>query len=174
MIVPPELHDRYVRAEAEVRVISKLFAGSRTLLDIGCGPAVTSVWLAEVMNLDHLYLMDGGVSRRREESWYEGEPQAWADMSLTRQVVADNHVSATIMPSDPSAYVKCDAIMSLLSWGHHYPVEVYRELVLRSGATKIVLDLRKGKGGYNNLVQYFPRAECIDETAKTERWFFKR
>lgn len=176
----PTLEARLRRAEQEVEYLAPALQGTTNLLDIGCGPAITSVLLYERLGpkLRHLFLMDGGPKRMREESWFDGAPKPWADMDLARAIVKLNDVNAHLMEPDPDfTYDLVDGIISLLSWGHHYPVHVYLPLARRTLPLggKIVLDLRKGKCGAATLLSGgFRMVALLDETEKTSRYCFER
>ena len=180
MILPegdPALVVRLERARSEAIYLERCFAGAKTLLDIGCGPAVTPVLLAKAITLDHIYLMDGGPARMRESSWFDDAPRPWTDLALASRIACMNDVSFTLINPDPEVTVPCDAIMSLLSWGHHYPVRVYIGLARRSLPIggKLVIDLREGRGGAEVLLSYgFRMIAQLDETAKLKRYLFER
>ena len=64
-----------------------------------------------------------------------------------------------------------DLVISLISWGFHYPVAVYADQVreiLRPGG-RVILDVRKGTDGREQLEARFPRVLQISETRKKER-----
>jgi len=64
-----------------------------------------------------------------------------------------------------------DLVVSLLSWGFHYPVEAYLEQVhrrLRPGG-RAILDVRRGTGGIEALRRRFARLATVSETPKKVR-----
>jgi hypothetical protein len=64
-----------------------------------------------------------------------------------------------------------DLIISLLSWGFHYPAATYLSQVyhLLSDDGVVVLDVRKGTGGVEALREAFVRTDVIRSTAKYDR-----
>jgi SAM-dependent methyltransferase len=66
---------------------------------------------------------------------------------------------------------KFDLIVSLLSWGYHYPVDVYIDDVSQSLSQngKLILDVRKGTEGSYMLQKYFDNIEVISRTSKYNR-----
>lgn len=64
-----------------------------------------------------------------------------------------------------------DLIISLLSWGFHYPVDVYLPAVQEKMANnaKIILDVRKKTNGMNMLQSAFSKVEVIYEREKYVR-----
>jgi len=64
-----------------------------------------------------------------------------------------------------------DLVVSLISWGFHYPVPVYLDQVralLRPGG-RVILDVRKETDGRAQLEARFPGVTTISETRKKER-----
>lgn len=171
----PELSRRLARVADELPYLSRIFAGIGTVLDIGCGPAVTSIQLAVAIDLDTLFLMDGKEGDKL--MGYHEEKSPWVDPALAGEIAALNGINHVLVKPDPSLTVPCGGIMSLLSWGHHYPVSVYLPLALRSIArgSPLVLDLRKERGGFDELqAAGFEPIEKLAETEKLERYHFQK
>jgi SAM-dependent methyltransferase len=64
-----------------------------------------------------------------------------------------------------------DLVLSLLSWGYHYPISVYLDQVsdlLTPGGT-LVVDVRKPSDGEELLHERFPSLTVIYETEKYRR-----
>jgi SAM-dependent methyltransferase len=64
-----------------------------------------------------------------------------------------------------------DLVISLISWGFHYPVGVYVEQVaqrLRPGG-RLILDVRKNTDGMETLVRHLPNSSVILDTPKYAR-----
>ena len=66
---------------------------------------------------------------------------------------------------------KLDLVLSLISWGFHYPVGVYLDRVyeLLNDDGRLILDVRTRTDGLNVLTQKFGSYEVILETAKYAR-----
>ena len=92
---------------------------------------------------------------------------------LLMNQVASNHIH--LHRIDPDTTIPCDVMISLLSWGFHYPVSTYSDLAvrsLRSGGT-LILDVRKGTD-YDCLEENFVFHQKIYEReGKVERFVFK-
>ena len=157
-------------------LIKPLESGVRRMLDIGCGHAYTSIELANWRGLDMLYLMDGQVGLR-QNGYSEVPISPWFNTEVTRQNALARGIKFEIVAPDPSLTFDVDALISLLSWGHHYPVSVYVDLVKRSlkpGGT-VIMDLRHGKGGLDEMVKHgFVPYEALYEGPKSERRFFRK
>ncbi len=64
-----------------------------------------------------------------------------------------------------------DVILSLISWGFHYPVEVYLDDAYDalSDAGVLIIDIRKNTGGKQILSEKFSSVETIATSKKYER-----
>jgi hypothetical protein len=117
--------------------------GARSILDIGCGLGVVDA----VLGLDVIHLMDGdGTGERRDD--YGADVAAWNDVRLAAEFVRLNVPTAEVYAhiADPNLTIPVDAIISLKSWGTHYPVSTYLPLAKRSlsAGGLLALDMRKG------------------------------
>jgi SAM-dependent methyltransferase len=130
------------------------------MLDIGCGFAWQSRFFAEKYNTE-LWLLDGDNSSNTDKTetasygnWNQDgdgllfyHSLDFLDQELKRLGTTNYHLvdaNNINIPED----VKFDVITSWLSCGHHYPVSVYRDLMLKHSHkdTRIILDIRrKGK-----------------------------
>jgi SAM-dependent methyltransferase len=127
------------------------------LLDIGCGFAWQSRFFAEKYNTE-LWLLDGDSSTNDKKAdtasfgnWNQGgdgllfyHSLDYLDQELKRLGTTNYHLvdaNNINIPED----VKFDVITSWLSCGHHYPVSVYRDLMLKHSHkdTRIILDIRR-------------------------------
>lgn len=129
----------------------------RRLLDIGCGFAWQARFFAKKYNTE-LWLLDGDSLSNIQKSdtasfgnWNQDgngllfyHSLDYLDQELKRLGTANYHLvdaNNINIPED----VKFDVITSWLSCGHHYPVSVYRDLMLKHSHkdTRIILDIRR-------------------------------
>ena len=127
------------------------------ILDIGCGFAWQSRFFAEKYNTE-LWLLDGDSSTNDKKTdtasfgnWNQDgdgllfyHSLDYLDQELKRLGTTNYHLvdaNNINIPED----VKFDVITSWLSCGHHYPVSVYRDLMLKHSHkdTRIILDIRR-------------------------------
>ena len=139
-------------------------------LDIGCGTGGVAIWVARHYPEASTHLIDGAAWGEKFSWRDDGTP--WADVGLALQLfkkhLPNRYVKA--WPASPRrpAIPKCDLIYSNCSWGHHYPIRTYLELVkktLRPGGTLIV-DIREGSSGHGELSQFFTPITIIDVLGK--------
>lgn len=137
----------------------------KNILDIGCGFAWESRFFQEKYNCE-LYLIDGDNSDNvyKPESASYGNwntefenllfyhPLDYLDNQL-KQLGTRNYHLFNCKNVEIPEYIKFDLITSWLSCGHHYPVNVYRDLMLKHSHenTRIVLDIR-AKGVHTHFI----------------------
>jgi len=196
MIIPPEalpwisihrthidtdnLHEAYKASLAEDyrMILPFLPIHCQSILDIGCGIAgIDLVLYIHYQKQVHLQLMDG-TGDAEVKFGYNRKLQPYNHLGITRKFLLLNQVNPTHIhfhPIDPELTIPSDLIISLLSWGFHYPADTYCELAkrsLRSGGI-LVLDIRKG-ADYDCLKENFAQIERIYERKdKVERIVFR-
>ena len=151
----------------------------RDFLDIGCGYGGVAMWMAGRYPDATAHLIDGDGS----EKWvgYREDGQAWADVRIAVRLF-EKHCPGRAVKAyrpDPAKTIPCDLIWSNVSWGHHYPIETYLDLALRSlraGGTLIV-DLRLGEVGEHGedvLARHFIRKGTAHTGKKYTRTVWAR
>jgi len=126
----------------------------RSILDIGCGLALVDVHLARTILLDAVHLLDGDGTAAQDRG-FKPTMTAWADVEIGGMMMRANVPACppvTIHAPRPF-HLAVDLIISSRSWGHHYPVSVYAESVVRSlnPGGLVVLDIRAGTSGLTQL-----------------------
>jgi len=148
------------------------------VLDIGCGLAGIDLFLHRHYRGEvELHLLDrDGVS----EVFYGFKSQGafYNSLALARELLQQNGVPASRVHTYdvsreglPSAQ-SFDLMLSLISWGFHYPVSTYIRKVFEALSPQgvLILDIRHGTGGREELEGVFgKRAIPLQDTAKYER-----
>jgi hypothetical protein len=72
-----------------------------------------------------------------------------------------NNVSVEFLPADPALIIECDTLISLNSWGFHYPLEQYRLFLENNSSTisTIIVDTRI-KYQNTSMLEDFGFAHC--------------
>jgi SAM-dependent methyltransferase len=153
----------------------------KTILDIGCGLA----WESRHFNQQHgsmLYLLDGDYDNNAQD----GRVQKQARYSKTvedfafyykldflrqqlDQLDTQNYQLIDCCRIDLEDHIKFDLITSWVSCGFHYPVNTYRELILKHSHnnTVVVMDLRIPAKQRTPLVEpEFEIVEIINQRPK--------
>ncbi|MDP3958237.1 MAG: class I SAM-dependent methyltransferase [bacterium] len=166
------------------RIKDYLPAHALRVLDIGCGVAGIDILLSRhYKDAPHVYLLD--KSRIEEEVYYGLEQKGAfynslevAKKLLIENGVAENHIHVQEVGAEneigyPGPF---DLVISLISWGFHYPVSTYLdqayELLVPGGT--LIIDVRKGSDGRRLLEKKFGRLEMIYDAQKHERFVARK
>lgn len=171
------LHDysREMRAQFDRR-IAFIPRSTRSVLDVGCGLAGIDLHIYEHLrgNDPNFYLLDR--TRVEDRVWYSFKPKGafynsleLAKLNLIRNGVPENRVHCLEAPDDGNldgVIRSVDLVISTISWGYHYPINLYLESVARimSEGGVLLVDIRKGTNGLAELERQFPLlTEVVDE-----------
>lgn len=142
----------------------------QSVFDVGCGRAGMDVLIARQYGVREFHLLDGNGSGAQLSGYAHFVPKPWGDV-IDGKTFLEAHVPDaevyTYHPHDQFEF-DVDLVISLRSWGLHYPVTTYLEVVkrcLRPGG-HLVLDLRHGKEGLTKLLSSgFEFVQEIPETS---------
>jgi SAM-dependent methyltransferase len=155
-------------------------ATADAILDIGCGIGGIDVALSRhyeamgqrprVSLLDREGVSDVFYGFREDAAHYNSLDLARAFLALNGVPAASIDtidVDAQGFPTDRTY----DLVISLLSWGHHYPVHTYLDDVDRalSATGVVVLDVRRDAEGEDQLRQRFGRVEVVRHGRVSDR-----
>lgn len=123
----------------------------KNFLDIGCGLGGVAMLVASHYPNATAHLLDGD---EYTEKWtgYRTDGKPFADAKIAASLFAKYCPGreARVWPANPKVEVPlCELIYSTCSWGHHYPIETYLDVLcrcLRPGGT-VIVDLRLGEVG---------------------------
>ena len=149
------------------------------ILDIGCGIGGIDVFLhnhyrgeAKMHLLDRSGLSDNVYYGFSESGAYYNSLDMTSRFLLHNGVSTEGFVTVDVERHPFPAAQLFDLVLSLLSWGYHYPVTTYLDAVhaaLAPGGTLIV-DLRRHTPGKQQLTEKFGVApEVVLQTPKYER-----
>jgi len=137
------------------------------ILDIGAGMGgIDLVLYHHYNNKPNLYLLDkDGVSEKinagfnkTAEDFSHYNSFAHAKLFLTDNNVPADHIHTINISSEAfPTEQKFDLVISLLSWGFHYPISTYVQEVydsLQSGGS-LIIDVRKDTDGISELTKMF-------------------
>jgi SAM-dependent methyltransferase len=142
------------------------------ILDIGCGLAAIDVYLYRHYRNGpppELFLLDRTELTGMPRYGLKTNGEFYNSLAVARRVLSRNGIpkdqvkifAATADYSLPDC--EFDLVVSLASWGFHYPVETYLDSVwrrLRPGG-RIVIDVRTDSGGEKTLAKYFSRLQVL-------------
>jgi SAM-dependent methyltransferase len=158
-------------------IISFLPEKVKNILDIGCGIGGIDVFLSEHYKLEepHFYCLD----KTQIDSVFYGFNKIGAfynSLENTKQFLQLNEIpNINILEADSNYKIpadeKFDLIISLISWGYHFPIDTYLNEVyshLNNGG-HLILDIRENTNGIDLLREKFPNVITIKETEKKIR-----
>jgi len=174
--------------EREYESIKKYLPENPSLvLDIGCGVAGIDVMLAHHYDkagkkID-LYLLDKTELNKKVFYGLEKTAAYYNSLEIARDLLILNKVEkqnihtqeATGHPIFPGK--KFDLIISLVSWGFHYPVETYLDEVYEklSPDGTLIIDIRKGTNGEKIIEKKFgTKTQFITNEQKRCRAIIKK
>ncbi len=153
----------------------------RALLDIGCGMAGIDTYLhkhyREESDLKFCLLDKTGID---DQVFYGFKDKGafYNSLDLARELLTQNGIESDMIFTQEATEdnritfdTTFDLIISLLSWGHHYPVSVYLDGVydkLNSGG-HLIIDIRNGTDGEKTILDKFGNLDIIAETRKNIR-----
>lgn len=149
-------------------------AKAAATLDIGCGMAGIDVLLWRHYGDPVVNLLDG-TGDTAVRILFHPTMSPYNSMPVARALLEANGVPPKRIVEwapDPSLTPPpCDLVVSLLSWGFHYPVATYLPLVercLRPGG-RLILDVRRGVGGLEALDERLWCVAVLSSTTKADR-----
>lgn len=150
------------------------------ILDIGCGIAGIDIPLYEhYAGNTHIALLDRThIDQAAFEYGMGADQRFYNSLDLAKAFLIENGVASdhiTLMEAVPGftlpAEARFDLVISLISWGYHYPVATYLDQVYDALNVngRVILDIRKGFDGEAMLERKFGRLHVIYEDNKQMR-----
>jgi SAM-dependent methyltransferase len=136
------------------------------LMDIGCGVAGIDLFLDRHYGdrHPHIYLLDKSHIEEKVFYLYKDKGAFYNSLEVAREVLTSNgidsdhvHLVEATDNNDINTDDRMDLIISLISWGFHYPVETYLDRAyetLKPGGA-LILDVRKDTGGIEAIEDKF-------------------
>lgn len=146
------------------------------ILDIGCGLAGVDYFIYRNKEPEHMYLLDKDKVDTSIWYGYKQKGSAYNSMHILQLIMRQNNIpdtSYTLIDIDrvPFPEVSFDVIISLISWGFHYPIVTYIKEVKNTLSPQgvLIVDIRKDTDCEELLRSVFSNIEIIEERAKSKR-----
>jgi len=174
-------HEEMAREFATMRPF--LPATVTNVLDIGCGLAGIDHFIdRHYKGAATIHLLDkNGVS---DQVYYLFHDQAayYCSLDMARTFLVFNGASPDrvilhdVARNGFPRRVRYDLVLSLISWGFHYPISAYLKHVKRWLAPNgvVILDIRKGTGGEGELMKSIGPVSVVHEYPKRLRVAVRR
>lgn len=150
-----------------------------SLLDIGCGVAGIDVFLSKhYSNNIKIYLIDKTqidnkiyYGFKNRGSIYNSLPLAKSLLTLNGVRAEDINIQEITKDNKILFQSRFDIVISLISWGFHYPVSTYIQEVHEKLNLKgiLIIDIRKNTGGEDDIKKVFGNCKFIYESEKFVR-----
>ena len=140
-------------------------SNTSSVLDIGCGIAALDIYLDKLLSPSQIFLLD--KTETEDKIWYmfESKGAFYNSLELAKETLELNGVLASKVklieaPEDGRIALpdkSVDLIISTISWGFHYPINIYIQSVfdIISDNGVLIIDVRKGSGGIAELEEWF-------------------
>jgi SAM-dependent methyltransferase len=181
--VVPDFTQSIMLDYEEIR--AHLPAQASQILDIGCGVAGIDVALNQhyTSQPPRFYLLDRSTVSSKVFYDFHAEAAYYNSLDAARAMLVNNGVAPPNVvcleateKNEIAGPVGIDLVISLISWGFHYPVSVYLPEVARvlSPHGSIILDVRKDSPGLDDLRGRFGQVAIISEKPKFLRVLARR
>lgn len=134
------------RARRQLARLDGLYGPESTVVDVGCGLAIVDA----LMECGRTHLIDGNAHREAHGE-YRDRSEPWFDVRTAVRLVRSRRPRRRVLTGWTTG--PADLIISLKSWGLHYPANTYLDRALRC--------LRPG----GHLVLDLHRTDAADEVA---------
>lgn len=153
-------------------------------MDIGCGIGGIDalIWAhcanGRAADLPEVYLLDKTETAGKVWYGFKDTGAFYNSLPASKAFLADNGVEADRIHlievfEDSSIPIarNLDLVLSLISWGFHYPVETYLDRVheLLRPRGRMIIDVRKGTDGLERIAAKFSSVTTVVDTDKYHR-----
>ena len=150
------------------------------ILDIGCGIAgIDALLFDHYGGQCNIYLLDKTGMEEKVFYQFESKGAVYNSLDLAVEFLTKNGVDPKQIKTQEATSdnevmfgeQKFELIISLISWGYHYPVSTYLQEAyecLEPGG-RLIIDVRKGNNQTDEIRGVFGNATVIDEDRKAQR-----
>ena len=150
-----------------------------SVLDIGCGIAGIDLLINEHHNSNiDIFLIDKTLIDEKIYYYFEEKGSFYNSLSAAKNLLIENGIDRKKVhtqeaTNDNKIIFKgnFDIIISLISWGFHYPVSTYLDECYKklNNNGVLIIDIRKNVGGEKELGTRFNNIKVISEGKKYRR-----
>ncbi len=140
-----EIFNAYIQdVNQDYKDIKNYIVNSVHIVDVGAGVGGID-YLIKIYNPNiSITLLDGNGVVDGEHYGYRDNIAFYSDNQVAQDFFKSNNVSVEFLPADPALIIECDTLISLNSWGFHYPLEQYQLFLENNSGTvsTIIIDNR--------------------------------
>lgn len=149
-----EVFENYLQdVEQDYNDIKSYLCKTKNLVDLGAGMGGIDYLIKQRFPNINITAMDGEQVIAGEHYGYKTDLQFYSNNSVAEQFFADNGLDVIFFPAADDLCVPCDTLISLNSWGFHYPINRYTKFVSQNRPHTIILDIRIGQQDLSDLEQ---------------------
>lgn len=175
----PEIKKEYNKdIEFEYSTIKNyLPKNAKSVLDIGCGIAGIDVLISKhYLDNINVFLIDKTHTNKKIYYGFKKKASFYNSLDISKQVLELNGVSnISIQQATEQNSIdfgeSFDIIISLISWGFHYPVSTYldnaHDKLNKNGV--LIIDVKKSTGGEKEIKEKFGNCKVIFENKEMFR-----
>lgn len=144
---------------------------ANSILDIGCGVAGIDVIISNhYKNKIDIFLVDKTYVDKKVYYNFEKKGSFYNSLQISRKILEINSIDPSRIylqeateKNDIMFKNKFDIVISLISWGFHYPVLTYLDSVYKKMNENgiLILDIRKDTGGEKEIEKIFGNYKII-------------
>lgn len=149
------------------------------ILDIGCGVAgIDAILYKHFDSSPNIFLLDKTSIDKNVYYNFEGKGAFYNSLSTAKELLLLNgvnkekiHIQEVVDDYKIHFHEHFDLIISLISWGFHYPVSTYLDQVYKklNNGGSLMIDVRKGTDGEEIVSSTFGNIRVIFDGAKHKR-----
>lgn len=155
------------------------------ILDIGCGIAGIDIFIYNHYSSEKIcfFLLDKSQIDTGVHYGFKQHGEFYNSLSLAKKTMVLNGIPGSninLLEATENGYIAIkepvDLVLSLISWGFHYPVSTYLDNVYEILSDKgvLILDVRKGTDGIQKLENKFGNHYVICDRQKYQRVICRR
>ena len=152
-----EIFSNYMQdIEFDYNDIKDYLVDTKALVDLGGGMGGID-YMIKLKNPDiQISLLDGVKVELGEHYGYRDNIAFYSNNAVAENFFKSNNINIDFWPADPLTIIKCDTLISLNSWGFHYPLEQYKIFLENNSSTinTIIIDIRVKYQNINLLNNY--------------------
>ena len=138
-----EIFSAYLEdVDSDYQDIKEYVAGANNLVDIGAGMGGIDFVLKQQNPQLTISLLDGTGVEEGEHYGYHEDLKFYSDNKIAQDFFKANNLDVNFYRADTNLTIECDTLISLNSWGFHYPITQYVDFVKNNQPQTIILDIR--------------------------------
>jgi len=147
-----EIFNCYMKdVEQDYNDIYKFLDQTQRLVDLGSGMGGIDLVIKQHHPHIDIALLDGEEVEPGEHYGYKENLKFYSNNTVAKKFFIDNKLTVKFYTANDNLVLACDTLISLNSWGFHYPINRYLKFVKNNQPKIIILDIRFGRQNLQDL-----------------------